>query len=68
MQVGDSVHVDIIENGYWKASARGKIAGETAKFWIVESGSHHFWNSAKGAFVPRRFSKTSGYIQPRVTA
>jgi hypothetical protein len=65
LQVNDRVHVTIIENGYWKDEVKGRIVSETEKFWVVESGSHRFWNSDKGEFVARRFAKSAGRLSKR---
>ena len=65
LQVNDKVHVDIVENGYWKDSVKGRIVGETDKFWVVESSSHRFWNSATGAYGTRRFAKATGRVSKR---
>ena len=65
LQVNDPVHIDVIENGFWKDSCKGRIVRETEKFWIVESSSHHFWNSRDGEFVARRFAKSAGRLSKR---
>jgi hypothetical protein len=57
LAVNDLCTATIIENGYWKGEAKGKIVGETAKFWIVESSRFD-----KGS---KRFSKTGGNVAKR---
>ena len=66
LAVNDLVHANIIENGYWKDSVKGKIVGETPKFWVVESSSHRFWNSEKGKYVSKRFAKDGGNLSKRM--
>ncbi|RYF44322.1 MAG: hypothetical protein EOO38_18175 [Cytophagaceae bacterium] len=59
LAVNDLVHATIIENGYWKDSCKGKIVGETANFWIVESHHWRFNNKTK------RFAKEGGNLSKR---
>jgi hypothetical protein len=60
LAVNNKVTVTIIENGYWKDSCKGKIVGETAKFWVVESHHWRFNNKTK------RFAKTGSCVSARV--
>jgi hypothetical protein len=60
LAVNNKVNVTIIENGYWKDSVKGRIVGETAKFWVVESHHWRFNNKTK------RFSKAGGNVCERV--